>query len=453
VASALEPVFPVLLVPEKEQPLYALVVVLDNSWSMNEGITSSIGKINLAKEIAISAMEGLHKGDWLGLVSFDSDYHAIIAPTKVSDLAPEKYETSRIGAFGMTNILGGLNEAARMLQKMDAGYKHVILITDGHETETGTDYSRVLAALNLQHVTVSTIGVGTGANEKLLNTLAYAGKGRYYAAKTLEEIPAVLLQEAKGLGDPLVVSAPLSIRKVQDDPALIGIEVEKLPAMDGYNRSRARTHAWTPLTISRKNEPLLARMRYGRGQSLAWLSSASGAWARDWLSQKPAEYAAFWRQAVLSVLPPPSRELETAVEFRAAEAVLRPQTIADSRMEVSRLVDDKVETAPGGAEVQTAGASAVLVTAKGNISHASSWNRTYGREFADPAEGVRTLQALASATGGTFDGGDDAFAPASGKIMSEINPAMWLVAAMVLLVAELLIRRLPALTALLHRRG
>jgi hypothetical protein len=419
---------------------------------MNEGITGSVGKINLAKEIAIAAMEGLNKGDWLALVSFDSDYHNIINPTKVSDLAPEKYETSRINAFGMTNILGGLTEAARILQKIDAGYKHVLLITDGHETETGTDYGRILATFNQQHVTVSTIGVGLGVDEKLLNTLAYAGKGRYYPAKNLQEIPTVMLQEAKGMGDPLVISAPLPIHKLQDDPALTGIEIEKLPPVDGYNRTRARTHAWTPLTVSRKNEPLLARMRYGRGQSLAWLSSASGPWARDWLAQKPAEYAAFWRQAVLSVLRPPFRELETNIEFRAGQPVLLAAPIPETTMQVSRLVGDKIETASGAHEVETAGASAVLLTAKGAQNHAASWNRTYGKEFADPADGIKTLQALATNTGGTSGPSDDAFAPPTAAVTTHLDPAIWLVAAMILLVAELLLRRSPALATLIAPR-
>ena len=140
-ATPLEPAFPVHLDPNKDYPPFALVVVLDNSWSMNEALGASVGKIDIAKEIASAAVDGLHEGDWLALVSFDSEYHNIIAPTKVKDLEPAKYEISRIGAFGMTNILGGLTEAARILLGIDAAYKHIVLMSDGRETEVGTDYS------------------------------------------------------------------------------------------------------------------------------------------------------------------------------------------------------------------------------------------------------------------------------------------------------------------------
>src|SRR5690606_36457219 len=155
----------VQLLPNKEHPPYALAIVLDNSWSMNEGITSSVGKIDLAKEIALAAMDGLHKGDWLTLVSFDSDYHNIIPPTKVADLEPARYEVPRMGAFDMTNFLGGLNEAARTQHTMDAAYKHILLISNGRETETGTDYSRFLASLVRANITFSTIAVGGNADE------------------------------------------------------------------------------------------------------------------------------------------------------------------------------------------------------------------------------------------------------------------------------------------------
>ena len=98
---------------------------------------------------------------------------------------------------------------------------------------------------------------------------------------------------------------PLEARKLEDDPAIAGIDVPALPKLLGYNRTRARTHAWTPLVISSKNDPLLARMRYGRGQSLAFTSSAAWPWAKEWIESKKPDYVAFWKQAVVSVLPSP----------------------------------------------------------------------------------------------------------------------------------------------------
>ena len=454
--TPLEPVFPVLLDPKKEYPPFALAVVLDNSWSMNEGLSSTIGKIDIAKEIAIAAADGLNQGDWLMLVSFDSEYHNIIPPTKVKDLEPAKYEISRIGAFGMTNILGGLTEAARTLKTIDAAYKHILLISDGKETETGTDYSLLLASLGKMRISLSTVGVGTSVNAKLLNTLAYAGNGRYHHTQSYREIPAVVLQEAKGPENQLLVEMPLAAKQREEDPALGGIDVAAMPPLLGYNRSRARLHAWTPLVISPKNEPLLARMRYGQGQVAAFLSSATPVWARDWIAAKPAEYVSFWRQMVFSVLGPPHRPLAPQVDYEEGRPVFDFTGPPDVPCTVSRLVGGQVVSKPGGPGPWrvTGDADAILVTARGKHNSGFAWSRTYGREFADPAQGEEMLKTLCSRTGGVFQPPPESLFAGSGSLaLREIDPGAWLAAAAGLLIVELLLRRLPAVAGLWRRRG
>ena len=452
--STLDPVFAVHLDPKKEQVPFALMIVLDNSWSMNEGLTSAVGKIDIAKEIAIAAMDGLSPSDFLALVSFDSDYHNIIEPTKVKDLEPARYEVSRIGAFGMTNILGGLQEAARILPQIDSPYKHVLLISDGRETETGTDYSRCVQRMVDRKITLSAISVGLAPNVKLMNTLAYAGKGRHYHTKSYDQIPAVVLREARSLDDQLLVDLALAARQVSDDPAIDGIDVAKLPALGGFNRSRARRHAWTPLVISSKNEPLLARMRYGSGQSLAFTSAATGSWATDWIKDAPAEYIAFWRQAVASVLGPPHRELSVTVSYPAGQPVLSVDAPTDAK--VYRLAGEKIVevAATAGRHSLPVGTNrAMLVTTGGKTLRAATWKRTAGAEFDDPARGLATLRALSEAAGTTFDPTtEDILAPQKASARRPLTPPLWLAAAAVLLIVELLFRRLPALTNLRRKR-
>jgi uncharacterized membrane protein len=482
--TPLESVFPVLLEPKKEYPPFALVVVLDNSWSMNEGLSSTVGKIDIAKEIAIAAAEGLNPGDWLALVSFDSEYHNIIAPTRVKDLEPAKYEIARIGAFGMTNILGGLTEAARIIQSIDAAYKHILLVSDGKETEIGTDYSLLLASLDRMRISLSAVGVGTSVNAKLLNTLAYAGKGRYHHTQSVREIPAVVLQEAKGPENQLLVEMPLAAKKLEEDPALAGIDVEGLPPLAGYNRTRARLHAWTPLAISPKREPLLARMHYGRGQAAAFLSTATPLWANRWISERPAEYVAFWRQMVFSLLAPPHHALRPGVSYEEGRPVFDFTAPAAGRWAVSQsrrpsqsssgglsqFSSDEKGTVPfnmgsppatrqigdlprDGLRV-AAGSDALLVTAHGKLNAAFAWNRTYGREFGDAADGEKILRTLCEQTQGVFQPPPESlFAGGRSWAAWEIGRAAWLAVAAGLMALELLVRRLPAVFALVRRRG
>jgi hypothetical protein len=232
-----------------------------------------------------------------------------------------------------------------------------------------------------------------------------------------------------------------------------------MPKLLGYNRSRARPHAWTPLVISGKNEPLLARMRYGRGQSLAFLSSAAWPWCKEWIETRKPEYTAFWRQAVISVLGQPHRELAAQVEYENGNAVFNLSNAVDggSKCEVTRLAGGKVATTPAGPgslQVSSADAEALLFTAKGKANWAFAWSRTYGREFAESSRGIEALKELCCATGGVYaPTGDEPFAPGKAVVTTEIAPASWLIVAAVLLVIELLLRRGQALKGLLRRKG
>jgi hypothetical protein len=120
------------------------------------------------------------------------------------------------------------------------------------------------------------------------------------------------------------------------------------------------------------------------------------------------------------------------------------------------VVSGKLTTEPAPAadlHLACTGADALLVTAKGKLHFAANWSRTSGREFADPAEGVRMLRELCRATGGTCGEGDEVFAPSHARVPVNVEPSLWLVVAVILLIVELLLRRLPALTGLLrHRR-
>jgi len=133
------------------------------------------------------------------------------------------------GPAGEFTLTGRSSEIAEALDLARAfftgrGEKRILLISDGKETEVGTDYSHLLSALERMQVTLSTIGVGLSTNARLLNTLAYAGKGRYRHVGSLTEIPAVVLQEAKNIESQLLAEVPLAARQLEDDPALAGID-------------------------------------------------------------------------------------------------------------------------------------------------------------------------------------------------------------------------------------
>ena len=454
--TPLEPVFPVLLRPKKEYPPFAVGIVFDNSWSMNEGVSAAVGKIDIAKEIAIAAVENLGKKDMLALVSFDSDYHNIIPLTKVSDLDPLKYEIARLGALGMTNIYGALSESLRILKDADVAYKHLVIISDGKETES-PDYSLILSSIEKNNMTLSAVAVGLNANDKLLNTLAYAGKGRFYHVKTVKEIPSIVVQDAKNFQDKLIVESALSANKKDEDPALLGLDISAMPKLSGYNRTGTRQHAWTPLTISNKQEPLLARMRYGRGQAAAFMSSVSSAWISNWIEQDSAGFEKFWVQLTASDLLPPYQLINPEMKFAEGYPVF---TIIESQpdQKIYRRVDGKTEAADikAGPAVLTdlKKCDAALFISAGKATRVFSWTKSFAAEFDAPEKGMETLKNLSEYTGGVFK-------PEAGKLCAggkavthfEVDPVLWLVLALILFAAEIFVRRSTAFADFLRKRA
>jgi hypothetical protein len=257
---------------------------------------------------------------------------------------------------------------------------------------------------------------------------------------------------------------PLPVVRLEDDPAISGLDVAAWPPLPGYNRSRARPHAWTPLAISRKRDPLLARMRYGRGQALAWLSSAStpcltpgdspGATTHLAPGDSPGvNYTTFWRQAVASVLPRPCRELPVECRFAAGRPLYKVAA-GEDRLAVSRLVGGKIVTEPAAklAEIPTEASAAILISSRGRTNRAFAWRRTFGAEFGDVQQGRQTLAQIAALGGGQFDPSPQAvFEPGRQRLTFRIEPWMYLVLAAVMLIADLFVRRLPALAALRSR--
>lgn len=82
-------------------------------------------------------------------------------------------------------------EAYAKLAKVDAQRKHIILLTDG-QSATTQSYEALTSEMQKENITMSTVAIGTDADQALLSKLAELSKGRYYAAVDQTTIPAIL---------------------------------------------------------------------------------------------------------------------------------------------------------------------------------------------------------------------------------------------------------------------
>ena len=287
--TPLEEILPVRTDFEKEQekPSLALLLLIDRSGSMGGQ------KLELAKDAARAAVELLGPEDQIGVIAFDDQTYWV---SELHAAADKPYVLDRIAkmvAGGGTNIYPAMREAHTSLQKAVARLKHLILLTDG--ISAPGDFAGITAELAAQRVTVSTVAVGQGADQQLLQQIARQGRGRYYYCDKPQSIPQVFAKETVTASKSALNETPFLPVQVRATPVLKSIDLQAAPVLLGYVVTRPKPTSEVIL-VTETGEPLLAWWRYGLGMSLAFTSDASSRWAAEWLVWR--DFPAFWAQCV-----------------------------------------------------------------------------------------------------------------------------------------------------------
>ena len=272
---------------KKETPSLAMVLVIDKSGSMG-GI-----KIELAKEASRAAVELLGRRDKIGVVAFDGSPFWI---SEMHDASDKQYLSNQIGSItagGGTNLYPALEQAFFALTETTAKLKHVIVLSDG-QSQDG-DWYGIASAMRADRITVSTVGIGSGADMNLLGNLANWGGGREYFTQDPYNIPQIFAKETVTASKSAIIDEPFIPQYVKPTQVLIGIDLELAPFLLGYVATQPRPTAEIFL-VSHRGDPLLASWQYGLGKSVAFTSDAKARWASDWL-EWPG-YGKFWTQLV-----------------------------------------------------------------------------------------------------------------------------------------------------------
>ena len=191
----------------KSRPGQAVEVVIDRSGSMSGAV------FNSAKESILKLIDRLAPQDSFGLIAFDNQA-LIVAPIRTMadhDMPALRKAVREMQTGGNTDISAGYTMGLRELSRVatDAGAT-LLLISDGH-ANSGEQDPTVLAQIATTHagnkVTTSTIGLGTGYDEKILEALAQGGNGAHRFAYTIDEAIGAIAAEVDDLLEKSVVNA------------------------------------------------------------------------------------------------------------------------------------------------------------------------------------------------------------------------------------------------------
>ena len=215
---------------QSTRPGQAIQVVLDRSGSM-EGQPLDAAKGSLLKLVSRLAPQ-----DAFGLVAFD-DSALVIVPTRTmaDHHMPSLRKAIRdLQTGGSTDISAGYLMGLRELTRVQAtAGSTLLLISDGHANAGEKDpkfFQEVSTKSATEKVTTSTIGLGNGYDETILEALAQGGGGAHRFAGSIDEAVGAIAAEVDDLLDKTIVNAVLRVTPTDAMSGSPAIEiVQRLP--------------------------------------------------------------------------------------------------------------------------------------------------------------------------------------------------------------------------------
>ena len=187
-------------------PSIAIVVVLDKSGSMGETEAGGVEKIEISKAACDRMVELLEKYDQFGVIGFDFTGKWVVPLQKVESPDDIASELGTMRAGGGTDMYPPMQEAFRALQGADAKIKHMIVMSDGI-TAPGA-FNELVQQMNAAGITLSTVAVGSDADQQLMSNLANSGGGNYYFCNDINQVPQIFTKETFIAANRAIVEEP-----------------------------------------------------------------------------------------------------------------------------------------------------------------------------------------------------------------------------------------------------
>ncbi len=441
---------------EKEKPSLGMILVIDKSGSMGGE------KIELAKDAAKSAVELLGASDRVGVIAFDGQSYWVSELHPCSDKAYVLERISTLEAGGGTNMYPAMEDAFVALQAAPAKLKHCIVLTDG--ISAPGDFEGLTAMMAADRITVTTVAVGNGADQDLLERIARTGNGRYYFCDDPSTVPQIFAKETVTASKAAINEQPFVPQVIRPTPVLSEIDMNTAPFLLGYVVTRTKPTSELILATE-AGDPLLSWWRYGLGMTVAFTSDAKSRWAAEWLSWPG--YNKFWAQIVRHAMrKSEAKGVEVKIDRHGADAVVTLDA-ADAAGQFVNLADTDLtlvapdltsqkiamrQIAPGRyqADIKTPTAGSYHLELAQQAAGQTTFRQTRGLTvgYADELRLRPTneslLRQVASSTGGLFSPQPaEVFRPTD-RTAERATP-LWpplLIAALVLFVLDVALRRI-----------
>jgi uncharacterized membrane protein/uncharacterized protein YegL len=452
--------------PQHHERKRALILIIDKSGSMGRN-----DKLEYAKAAARTVTKTLNDADLLSVIGFDSQPFEIIPLEPLSEIRPYFNDLiGRLRARGTTYLLPALQEAERTLAQSGAATRHVVILTDGETGGTASMYYDLVSTMHREGgATISAIAIGREANLPLLRSIAKYGGGGFYQTDSPENLPELFLQDVRQRGgETTMVERDFVPYSVTPDPLLKELAGRQLPALKGFVTTDLKPGATLSLFVNSNGQrnPIVASWKFGAGKTLAVTTDASGRWSSRWVEN--GAFALVWDKLVAWMTPPnaSAQKFAVALGYHAGRIDLKLTDYSETAQASARPVD-AIVSGPDGSKFEAllsqeapgelAGSFEAAKPGTYNIelrtprgSGAPSFpplaytvSPAVNAELPRPAPNYGLLEHLASATGGRLNPSPHDLAISRPRFERTASMSLYLVvAAMIMLICEALIRRL-----------
>lgn len=292
IGTPVEEALPLKLDPpqKRQMPRGALVLVM-HSIEMPQGI-------HYGKETAKAAVDALTRLDLVGINEFRGRAGGTEWVHPISEVGDKTavYRSINSLQFGdMPSFDPSLQLTLAGLRNVEAGQKHVIVISDG---DPSLD-RRILAQFRRERITISTVGVFPHSPGDLntLRVMAQETGGKFYAVTTtaqLATLPQIFFKEAQLVRRPLIWEGDPFVPAVSTALSEPMRGIRSVPPVRGYVVAAERPGLATITMRGKEEDVIAAHWQYGLGRVYAITTDAASRWAPAWGGW--VQYQAFWEQ-------------------------------------------------------------------------------------------------------------------------------------------------------------
>ena len=347
--TPLEEISPVSfdLKQERRRASLAEVIIIDISGSMAMRVGAH-SKLELANEAAARSASLLGAGDHLGVLHVDTRPMWSVPLGPVTDKKAIDTAIRSVGPGGGGIYVDvSMDEAYPALRRAQVNLKHVLLFADGNDAERiSPAVQNQVAAAHRSGITTSCVALGRGRHVPDLEEMSRRGGGRFYIVEDATRLPAVFAQETILAARSALVERSFRAAPGIGSPIMIGVDLAKAPALEGYVVTIAKARA-DVLLPAPESDPLLAVWQAGLGRAAVFTSDLKNRWGSAWTHwQGGARLLAQTARHVVRRQDERNVQLEASVS--AGELHLRATVVGDDGRLQSFLRLQSSVRGPGG---------------------------------------------------------------------------------------------------------